>query len=96
MTEVKFLGDDKEFLFSEKPLEQRKRQGCHVEIVTQGVWHLLFINGQRIDRVLDIDLAQRSGQVGPQIRLALNPAEIKVRSVDGEEFRRLAGTAASE
>lgn len=62
-----------------------------VEMVTNGVHKLLFINGQRINRVMDIELPVKAGEVSPQIVVKLWADEIIQRRVEGAEYKRLAG-----
>lgn len=65
-------------------------KGAKVEVVTAGVASLLFINGHRVDRVTEIDTAQLRDELSPRVRFTLNPEEILIRQVSGDEFRRLA------
>ncbi len=84
---VKMLGEDVERVFYERgPQDQGASQ---VEIVTAGALRLVYINGQRLRNVLDIELPIAQGDFGPQIVLRLHADKIVQRTVSGEEFKRL-------
>lgn len=61
-----------------------------IEIVTNGIQSLVYINGQRINRVLDVQLPVRRDEIGPQVVLKIHADEIVQRTVSGEEYKRLA------
>lgn len=60
-----------------------------VDIVTDGIRKLVYINGQRIDGVLDIELPVKNGEFGPQINLRLHADEIVQRTVSADEFKQM-------
>jgi len=84
---VKFIDDDVERVFYERPADTKSSP--KVEIITAGVGTLVLINGQRINGVLGIDLPVRRDEIGPQVVLKLHASEIHQRNVTGEEFKRL-------
>lgn len=89
MAEIRcrFLGDDVERVFYER--EPSPKTPPKVEIVTGGIGALVFINGHRINSVLDIQLPVRGDEIGPQIVLKLHADEIVQRKVSAEEWKRL-------
>lgn len=84
---VKFLGDDVERVFYEKP--EQPKGGPFVEIVSGGVGCLVYINGHRINGVLDIQLPIVRDEIAQQVVLKLHAKEIVQRTVSSEEYKRL-------
>ena len=52
-----------------------------VDIVIEGFSKLVYINGHRINGVLDIELPNKQGEIGPQIVLRIVADEIVQRTV---------------
>lgn len=60
-----------------------------VEIITTGIRNLVFINGHRINHVLDIQHPVSRDEFGPQLILRIHADEIVHRTVSDDEFKRL-------
>lgn len=60
-----------------------------VDIVANGTRKLVYINGQRINGVLDIELPTKAGEFSPQIKLHLLADEIVQRTVSADEFKQM-------
>lgn len=77
---------------SPKPQEVVKNPAAmpKVDIVTTGARSLAYINGHRVNGILDVKILVERGEVTPQIVLTLHADEIVLRTVSSDEFRRLA------
>ncbi|MBS0227682.1 MAG: hypothetical protein JSS23_03185 [Proteobacteria bacterium] len=84
---VKLAGEDVERVFHEKAPETK--EAPVVEFVTTGIGGLLFIDGRRVNGVIDIQFPRKDGQIAPQVVLTLHAKQIIQRTVSGEEFKRL-------
>lgn len=60
-----------------------------VDIVTDGVRRLVYINGHRINGVLNIELPVKAREIGPQIALHIVADEIVHRTVSTDEFKQM-------
>ncbi|RYF76811.1 MAG: hypothetical protein EOO22_00795 [Comamonadaceae bacterium] len=67
-----------------------------VEIISNGVSRLVYVNRHRIDKVLDIDTNAGLGDLNPRVALTLHARSITQRLVSGEEWKRLAHGGALE
>lgn len=65
------------------------RGNSKVDIVTDGVRKLVYLNGQRINGLLDIELPVKADEFGPQIALRLVADEIVQRTVSADEFKQM-------
>lgn len=65
------------------------RAHAKVDIFTDGIRKLVYIDGHRINGVLDIDLPVKAGEFGPQIKLHMMADEIVQRAVGADEFKRM-------
>jgi hypothetical protein len=84
---VKLFGEDVERVFHEKAPETK--EAPVVEFVTTGVGGLLFIDGRRVNGVLDIQFPSCQGQIAPQVVLTLHAKQVIQRAVSREEYKRL-------
>lgn len=84
---VKLAGEDVERVFHEKAPETK--EAPVVELVTTGVGGLLFIDGRRVNGVLDIQFPSGPGQIAPQVVLTIHAKQVIQRTVSGEEYKRL-------
>lgn len=84
---MKLAGEDVERVFHEKAPDTR--EAPVIEFVTTGVGGLLFIDGRRVNGVLDIQFPCKRGDVAPQVVLTLHAKQITQRTVSGEEYKRL-------
>ena len=77
----------------ERTTRQLERSNPHpkVKIVTEGIRKLVYINGQRIDGVLSIDIPTEAGEFGPSIKLHLLADEIVLSVVSVAEYRQIVG-----
>ncbi len=87
---AQFLADDFERVFVDAAARAlAAAEPNQVEILTAGTRRMVFVNGQRIDRVLDIQLPAGIGEIGPVIAMKFVAKQIMQREVSGEEFKKL-------
>ena len=89
MTEIRLrlAGEDVERVFHETA--PSTKEAPFIEFVTTGVRGLLFIDGRRVNGVLDIQFPCKFDEVAPQVVLTLHAKQITQRTVSGEEYKRL-------
>ena len=84
---VQFVESDVEHVIAgQTPCKQGEH---HIEIITNGGQKLVFIDGKRLHRVLDIDVPLTAGEISPAITIKLHPDKITVRNVDGPQFKSI-------
>ena len=69
---VQFVESDVEHVIAgQTPCKQGEH---HIEIITNGCQKLVFIDGKRLHRVLDIDVPLTAGEISPAITIKLHSA----------------------
>ena len=64
-----------------------KQEKHRIEIVTDGVHKLIYIDGMQLRQVLDVELPLEMDVLSPQITITLHPESVEVRKVDSQQFR---------
>lgn len=68
----------------------KRKGGCAVEVVTNGFFKHVFIDGHRIPQVLEVALDRKEGgEFSPEVSIRLCASTVLIRKVDDEEFDRL-------
>ena len=67
-----------------------------VELVTDGVRTLVFVDGVQLRHVLEFNIPVNAGEITPQIKVTLHPEQINIRHVDSAEFKSLKDGALAE
>lgn len=68
------------------------REGASVQIVACGFGNLVFINGQRVNDVLKVELPVKPEEIAPQVVLTLWAKEVRHTRVSPEEWKQLQAT----
>lgn len=80
-----FLEHDSERVLMERATPKQEKH--RIEIVTDGVHKLIYIDGMQLQQVLDVELPLEMGEISPRITITLHPESVEVRKVDSQQFK---------
>lgn len=84
----RYIESDVERVIPELPRTESAREP-RVEIVTNGVQRMVFVNGHRINCITSIEAPREAGKIGPSIVLGIHASEIVERLVGRDEWKAL-------